>query len=205
MKTHIKICGITTLEQGLAAAGYGAHGLGFVFYQKSSRVISPDVASAIIKELPPFISSVGLFVNPDADYVREIISQVPLNLLQFSGAESPAFCDQFNFPYYKAFHMKPGIQLIEEVNKYPNSRAVLLDTFKTGEWGGTGESFDWSLVPGKLQKPVMISGGLTPNNVGQVIQQCQPYGVDVSSGVESQPGVKDIHLIKSFIEEVNRG
>ena len=199
--TKIKICGLHNIETALAACEAGADAIGFVFYEKSVRNITPAQAAAIIKTLPPFVVTVGLFVNPSVEYVREILEVVPLSCLQFQGQETDAFCAQFNRPFIKALHVKPG-EPLPDFNAYPNARGFLLDTFVKGNPGGTGQAFDWTQVPRNVNKPLMLAGGLNADNVQEAIRIAKPYAVDVSSGVESAPGVKSIEKIKQFCERV---
>jgi len=200
--TAIKICGITRVEDALMAARWGAHAVGLVFYRPSPRYISPDNAANIIRAMPPFITPVGLFVDPAAAEVREVLSRAPISLLQFHGSESPEFCVQFGLPYMKALRVKPGVDLIQYASQHPAAKALLLDAHVDGVHGGTGATFDWSLVPGALPLPVVLSGGLTPQNVGDAIRRVRPWAVDVSSGVERAKGIKDAAKLAAFISGV---
>ena len=202
MATAVKICGITRTADALAAARCGAHALGFVFYAKSPRNVPPAHAVEIIRSLPPFITAVGLFVNPEAHDVERVLEQVPLNLLQFHGEETPQFCRQFRVPHLKAVRVKAGLDLLQYAQLYSAARGLLLDAFVEAAHGGTGTAFDWSAVPRQLPLPVVLSGGLSPENVGDAIRRVRPCAVDVSSGVEASPGVKDPRKIAAFMKEV---
>lgn len=197
-----KICGITRVEDALAAAEAGADAIGLVFYAKSPRAVSVQQAREIIAALPPFVTSVGLFVDASRCELGEILDAVPLDLLQFHGDETPDECDHYGRPYIKALRVKPGDDIAAQVARYANARGVLLDTFVPGIPGGTGEAFDWSLVPAQLSKPVILAGGLTAANVAQAIGQVRPFAVDISGGVESAKGIKDAAKIHAFMEAV---
>ena len=197
-----KICGITRVEDALAAAEAGAGAIGLVFYAKSPRAVSVQQAREIIEALPPFVTSVGLFVDASRCELGEILDAVPLDLLQFHGDETPGECDHYGRPYIKALRVKPGDDIAAQVARYANARGVLLDTFVPGIPGGTGEAFDWSLVPAHLSKPVILAGGLTAANVAQAIGQVRPFAVDISGGVESAKGIKDAAKIHAFMEAV---
>ncbi|MCE5364808.1 phosphoribosylanthranilate isomerase [Pseudomonas anguilliseptica] len=199
-----KICGITRIEDALAAVAAGADAIGLVFYAKSPRAVSVQQARAIIAALPPFVTTVGLFVDASRCELGEILDAVPLDLLQFHGDETPAACDGFHRPYIKALRVKPGDDIAAQVAMYKNASGVLLDTYVSGIPGGTGEAFDWSLVPAQLSKPVILAGGLTAENVAQAITQVRPYAVDVSGGVESAKGIKDAAKISAFMQAVKR-
>lgn len=200
--TAVKICGITRAEDAEAAARCGAHAIGLVFYEKSPRFIDPQRAAAIARGLPPFITCVGLFVDPQPAWVRQVTGLVPLQLLQFHGDEPPEFCARFGLPYVKAARVRPELDLLKYSVCYREARGLLLDAYRPGMPGGTGERFDWSLVPRGLPLPVILSGGLTPENVAEAIQAVRPWAVDVSSGVEADKGIKDAAKIAAFIERV---
>ncbi|MFN0315963.1 MAG: phosphoribosylanthranilate isomerase [Burkholderiales bacterium] len=202
MSTAVKICGITKIEHGLAAAHAGAHAIGLVFAPRSPRCVTAGAAQAIAQALPPFVTTVGLFVDPSAEFVAQVLGQVPLQLLQFHGDETPEFCGQFGQPYLKAVRVKPGIPLLECAQRFAGAKGLLLDAFVEGNHGGTGASFDWSLIPAKLPLPIVLAGGLAPSNVGAAIRAVRPWAVDVSSGVEQDKGVKDPVKIAAFMEEV---
>ncbi|WP_425914401.1 phosphoribosylanthranilate isomerase [Pseudomonas sp. GWSMS-1] len=197
-----KICGITRIEDALAAVEAGADAIGLVFYAKSPRAVTVQQARAIISALPPFVTSVGLFVDASRCELGELLDAVPLGLLQFHGDESPADCDGYHRPYIKALRVKPGDDIAAQVELYKNASGVLLDTYVPGVPGGTGEAFDWSLVPEGLSKPVILAGGLTAANVAQAIARVRPYAVDVSGGVELAKGIKDAEKIRAFMQAV---
>ena len=197
-----KICGITRIEDALSAAEAGADAIGLVFYAKSPRAVSVQQARAIIAALPPFVTTVGLFVDASRQELDEILAAVPLDLLQFHGDESPAFCEALQRPYIKALRVKPGDDLAAQVAAYGQASGVLLDTYVPGIPGGTGEAFDWSLVPQGLNKPIILAGGLVAENVAAAIRQVQPYAVDVSGGVEAGKGIKDAEKIRAFMRAV---
>lgn len=197
-----KICGITRLQDGLAAVAAGADAIGLVFYAKSPRAVSIVQAQTIIAGLPPFVTTVGLFVDMPRDELTQLLEQVPLDLLQFHGEESPEQCEGYGRPYIKALRVKPGDDISEQVGRYVSASGVLLDTFVAGVPGGTGESFDWALVPKGVNTPIILAGGLTPDNVGAAIAQVKPYAVDVSGGVEASKGIKDAAKVKAFVAAV---
>ena len=202
--TRIKICGITRVEDVLAAAHSGADALGLVFYDKSPRYVTPKQAAQLAAAIPPFVTLVGLFVNASAEAVQEILQQVPLDVLQFHGEEEPNFCAQFDRPYLKAVRVKNGVDLVQYAARYKDAQGLLLDAFIEGTHGGTGVSFDWTLIPHNLPRPVVLSGGLHVNNVADAIKQVRPWAVDVSSGVEAAKGIKDAAKIAAFINEVKK-
>lgn len=197
-----KICGITRIEDALLAVEAGADAIGLVFYAKSPRAVTAQQARAIIAQLPPFVTTVGLFVDVSRCELNEILELVPLDLLQFHGDESPADCDGFQRPYIKALRVKPGDDIAAQVERYQNASGVLLDTYVPGIPGGTGEAFDWSLVPQGLAKPIILAGGLHAGNVAAAIAKVRPYAVDVSGGVEAQKGIKDAEKIRAFMQAV---
>ena len=209
MKTRVKICGITRVEDALAAADSGADAVGLVFYERSPRHVGIAQAAQLAVVLPPFVSVVGLFVNAEASLVREALARVPLDLLQFHGDETPDYCAQFGKPYLKAIRVRAGVDLLQCAADFRSARGLLLDAHVEGKPGGTGTAFDWTLIPGKLPLPVILSGGLDPANVAAAIRQVRPYAVDVSSGVETGgveagKGIKDAAKIAAFINEVNK-
>ena len=204
MRTRIKICGITRLTDALTAVNLGVDAIGFVFYPKSPRAIQANDAQKIIANLPPFVSAVGLFVDASRDSIREILNKVELNLLQFHGNEAPEFCDQFDLPYIKSIRMSPDRDLIKYSKQYPLARGLLLDAYKPGIPGGTGMAFDWLSVPRtSLSPPMILAGGLNYKNVSEAIRILRPWAVDVSTGVEDSPGIKDSNLIAEFVREVS--
>jgi len=203
-RTRVKICGITRIDDALAAAAAGADAIGLVFYAASPRSIGIDQAAAICAALPPFVSAVGLFVDADAEAVQSVLRQVPLSALQFHGDEAPPFCAQFRRPYLKALRMRDDLDLTAAAQQFSRASALLLDTYRAGVAGGTGESFDWERVPSAMAPRIVLAGGLKPGNVEQAIIQVRPYAVDVSGGVESAPGIKDAAMVQSFIAAVRR-
>ena len=202
MAIAVKICGITRTADAFAAARAGAHAIGLVFYKPSPRYVTPAQAAEIIRALPPFITAVALFVDAGDDEVRATLKQAPVGLLQFHGAETPAFCRQFGQPYIKTVKMKPEVDLLQYARDYHDAKALLLDTYVEGLQGGSGVAFDWGLIPRGLPLPVILSGGLTAENVVDAVRRVRPFAVDVSSSVESAKGVKDAHKIAAFIKGV---
>ena len=199
MAVRVKICGITQLEDALFAANAGADALGFVFYDKSPRHIEAEKAAVLCHALPPFVTRVGLFVDASPDTVKGILQAVSLDLLQFHGDETPDYCAQFGKPFIKALRVHAATDLLKYAADFATASGLLLDAFVPGVPGGTGESFDWKLIPENLPKPIVLSGGLTPSNVTDAIRQTRPWAVDVSSGVESAKGIKDMHKVAQFI------
>ncbi|QVM92974.1 phosphoribosylanthranilate isomerase [Pseudomonas entomophila] len=199
-----KICGITRLEDALAAVEAGADAIGFVFYAKSPRAVDVRQARAIISQLPPFVTTVGLFVNASRCELNEILEVVPLDLLQFHGDETPADCEGYHRPWIKALRVRPGDDLQAACKHYAGASGILLDAYVPGVPGGTGESFDWSLIPQHLSKPIILAGGLSADNVAEAIRQVRPYAVDVSGGVELQKGIKDAAKINAFMRAVKQ-
>lgn len=203
-RTRVKICGITRVEDGLAACAAGADAIGLVFYPPSPRAVTIEQAVAIRRALPPFVTVVGLFVNADRETVVETARAVHLDLLQFHGDESRAQCELSAMPYMKAIRVSDDVDLGEMSRRYAGAKALLLDTHDDKLWGGSGRTFDWDAVPADLELPVVLAGGLSPANVADAIRRLRPYGVDVSGGVEQAPGIKDAARIAKFIEEVDR-
>lgn len=201
MRTRVKICGITRPQDAVAAAQAGADAIGLVFYPPSPRFISSARAIEIRDALPPFVQTVALFVNASRQEVDAVLASVRPSMLQFHGEETPAFCAGFDVPWLKACRMKAGVDLLEYFRSYPGAAGWLADAFVEG-YGGAGESFDWSLVPSKRERPLVLSGGLTRDNVAEAIRRVRPWAVDVSSGVESAKGIKDAARIAAFIQEV---
>lgn len=201
---RIKICGLTRAEDVQAAVAAGADAIGLVFYPESPRHVSIALAAELCRHIPPFVTVVGLFVNASRAEVHRVIEAVPLNLLQFHGDETVDQCEGFGLPYLRAARVRPGVDLLEFAKQFPSARALLLDTW-TPAYGGSGESFDWSLVPSSCPLPVILSGGLNPDNVAEAIRQVQPVAVDVSSGVESAKGIKDAAKILAFVSAVRGG
>jgi phosphoribosylanthranilate isomerase len=203
-RTRIKICGITRQEDADAAVAAGADALGFVFYDPSPRNVNMDQAAEIIRNLPAFVTSTALFVNADVAFVQRVIDATGLDLLQFHGDEDVAYCEQFDRPYMKAIRMKPGVDIQAECERYASATAILLDAYRPGVPGGTGESFDWDRIPSGLKKPIVLAGGLEPDNIRRAVKTVRPFAVDVSGGVEASKGIKDKAKIEKFTLEVTR-
>jgi phosphoribosylanthranilate isomerase len=201
LRTRVKICGITRTQDARAAAQAGADAIGLVFYPPSPRYLSGERAVEIRDALPPFVQTVALFVNADAAQVAQVIGRVRPSMLQFHGDEAPEFCGQFGMPYVKACRVKPGVDALEYLRPFSRAAAWLFDSY-VPEYGGVGEGFDLGLVPVVRDRPVILSGGLSSANVGAAVRRVRPWGVDVSSGVESAKGIKDAALIGAFIAEV---
>lgn len=201
MRTRVKICGITRPQDGVAAAAAGADAIGLVFYPPSPRFLSVERAREIREALPPFVQAVALFVNADAAQVAQVIGRVHPAALQFHGEETPAFCAQFGLPFIKAARVAQGVDLLEYLRPFSAASGWLLDAHVEA-YGGVGASFDWSLVPARLDRPLVLSGGLTRDNVGAAVRRVRPWAVDVSSGVESAKGIKDAARIAAFVAEV---
>ena len=202
MRTRVKICGITRVEDALAAVACGCDAIGLVFYDKSPRNVSLAQAASILAALPAFISAVGLFVDASADQVNTTLTTVRLDLLQFHGEESADYCRQFHMPYMKAIRVRPGTNLIQCATDYADAKALLVEAYSEGAAGGTGQVFDWSLIPANLTIPVVLAGGLNAGNVGDAIRRVRPYAVDVSGGVELEKGMKDADRIAAFMRGV---
>ena len=202
MRTRIKFCGLTQPSDSLAAAAAGADAIGLVFYPPSARHLDLPRARAIALATPPFITRVALFVDPAPDAVRQVLAAVPIELLQFHGSEPAAFCAQFGKPYLKAVRVRPGLDLIESMKAYESAAGWLLDAYVADRVGGTGQGFDWSLIPAKLARPMVLSGGLDAVNVAAAIGAVKPWAVDVSSGIESAPGSKDHGKMRAFAQAV---
>lgn len=199
MSLRVKICGITRAQDLHAACEAGADALGFVFYDKSPRHVSPGTATALLRELPPFVQSVGLFVNADPAFVESVLRVAPLDLLQFHGDETRADCARYGRPWIKAVRVSAGTDLLKCAADFAGARGLLLDAFVPGVPGGTGERFDWGLIPPDLPLPVVLSGGLDPANVVDAVRTVRPWAVDVSSGVEAAKGIKDPQKVAQFI------
>ena len=200
-RTRIKICGLTREQDVRAAVEAGADAIGFVFYPPSPRYVSFERAAELARLVPPFVSIVGLFVNPAPDFVREALAKVPLQVLQFHGDEQETNCVGFGLPYIKAARMRPGLDLLKYAACFPGAQGLLVDAFVEG-YGGGGETFDWSLIPSKLPLPLILSGGLNAGNVAEAVRCVQPWAVDVSSGVEAAKGIKDAVRIIEFVAGV---
>lgn len=204
MRTRVKICGITSVADGLAAARHGADAIGLIFYPPSPRLVPLDGAREIATSLPPFVARVAVFVNPSDAEVDAVIRACRPDLLQFHGEESPEFCRGFGLPYLRSARVRAGVDLLEFLSPFGDAAGWLLDAFRQELYGGTGEAFDWDLIPQHLGRPLVLSGGLDAANVGAAIRRVKPWAVDVSSGVESAKGVKDERRIAAFMEAVSR-
>jgi phosphoribosylanthranilate isomerase len=202
MRTRVKICGITRAQDAIKAVEFGADAIGLVFYDKSPRAVTIDEARAIIQKIPPFVSIVGLFVDPSPKDVAAVLHRVSLDLLQFHGDELPSECSAYGKPYIKAIKIREGIDIAAQVNRYTTARGILLDTYDPKMPGGTGRVFDWSMIPKGLGKPIILAGGLTPENVWQAITKVRPFAVDVSGGVEADKGIKDVEKMAAFMRGV---
>lgn len=200
MTVRVKICGITTLTDALAAVDAGADALGFIFFEGSPRYIAPSVALEIINKIPPFVTKVGVFVDEASERVKNIIRDCGLNVVQLHGTETRSFCSVFPIPVIKAFRIKDPDSL-KIIPEYPVA-AYLLDSYVAGQLGGTGAKFNWDLaIEAKtFGRPIVLAGGLTPENVMEAVGSVRPYGIDVSSGVESKPGQKDHKKLREFIQ-----
>lgn len=196
---RVKICGITSVADAQLAVNAGADAIGLVFYEPSPRAVSIEQAREIAASVGPFVTVVGLFVSADEAFIREVLANVALHVLQFHGDESHEFCEQFQRPYMKAIRMRPELDVAQEIADFPSAAAILLDAYRPGVPGGTGETFDWQRVPLQAMRPIVLAGGLTPENVALAVQSTQVYGVDVSGGVESSPGKKDAQKVEQFI------
>ena len=205
MSTRVKICGITRIEDALTAIRLGANAIGFIFWDKSARYIDPKEARKIVMALPPFVTVVGVYVNPSSEWVEETCSIAGLNLLQFHGDELPELCSQFPLSYIKAVRIRSGIDLLQYAAQYSSSNGLLLDSYVEGVPGGTGRTFEWSLIPENLSLPLIVSGGLHAKNVCEAIREAKPWAVDVSSGVEITKGIKDADKIAAFMTGVRDG
>ena len=200
-RTRVKICGMTREVDIAAAAEHGADAIGFVFYPPSPRCLPPARARQLRTEVPPFVATVALFVNAEADEVRRAIDAARPDLLQFHGEETPAYCRQFGLPYLKACRVKPGVRLLEYWRDFPDAAGWLADAYVEA-YGGTGTRFDWSVLPAERERPLVLSGGLDRENVREAIRRVRPWAVDVSSGVEVAKGIKDAARIAAFMTEV---
>ena len=202
MRTRVKICGITSVADGLAATLQGADAIGLIFHPPSPRLVTLGRAAEIAAGLPPFVARVAVFVNPSPEHVAEVVAACRPSLLQFHGDETPVFCRSFGIPYLRAVRVRSGVDLLESLAGHEDAAGWLLDAYRDDLYGGTGEAFDWNLIPQRLARPVILSGGLDAQNVGEAVRRVRPWAVDVSSGVESAKGVKDERLIAAFIAGV---
>lgn len=202
--TRVKICGITRLEDALMAVEAGADALGFVFYPASPRAVEISQAAGIISRLPPFVTTTALFVDPEQALVNAVIENTGVDLLQFHGHETPRFCAGFSRPWIKALRMKPGLDVSAQAQQYAAGRGILLDAYRPGVPGGTGDTFDWDRIPLDLRPGIILAGGLNADNVAQAVRQVRPWAVDVSGGVEARKGVKDPARTRAFIDGVRQ-
>ncbi|MFO1422880.1 MAG: phosphoribosylanthranilate isomerase [Candidatus Competibacteraceae bacterium] len=201
-RTRVKICGITRPEDGVAAARLGADAIGLVFHPPSPRFVDVETAQRIVAALPPFITVVGLFMNAESVAVRRVIDRAPPHLLQFHGDEDPDYCASFGLPYLKAVPMGAHADVLDYERRFATAAGLLLDSHGGHQMGGTGQGFDWTRIPADRRKPLILAGGLHPGNVAEAIRQVRPYAVDVSSGVESTKGIKDVELMRAFLRGV---
>ncbi len=201
-RTRIKICGLTRPEDAIAAVNAGADAIGLVFWQPSPRAVTIEQARAICAVIPALVTTVALTVNASADELDEIQASLPIDLFQFHGDETPEQCEQARVSYIKALRMKPGLDIVAEAESYAGARSLLLDAYRKGVPGGTGEQFDWALIPEQLREKIILAGGLNEDNVGLAVSQVHPFAVDVSGGVEQSAGIKDPQKISAFIQSV---
>jgi phosphoribosylanthranilate isomerase len=201
-RARIKVCGITRAEDAATAINEGVDALGLVFYEPSPRYVEPARAAAIAVKVPAFVDVVALFVDAPAERVRSVVKQVQPDLLQFHGSEEPAYCASFDRPYIKALRVRDESKLLQLAARYQRARALLLDSFQEGVPGGTGQTFNWDLIPPSLRKSIILAGGLDADNVAGAIRRLQPYAVDVSGGVERGKGIKDADKIRRFVQQV---
>ena len=204
MSVRVKVCGITRIEDAMAVVRSGADAIGFVFWPHSARYVTPQAVRQIIAKIPAFVSTVGVYVDPDPEWVKETIQITGLDLLQFHGDESPEYCEQFSRPYIKAIRVREGLDLLQYAERFATARGLLCDTYAEKMPGGTGHVFDWSLIPLHLPLPLILSGGLHAGNVGEAVKQIRPWAVDVSSGVEASKGIKDEKKIFAFMQGVKQ-
>ncbi|MBL1292663.1 MAG: phosphoribosylanthranilate isomerase [Thiotrichales bacterium] len=211
MRTRVKYCGITRAEDARIAAELGVDAIGLVFYPPSPRSVSIEQARTIVAAVPAFVTTVALFVDPEIEEVELVLTELPIDLLQFHGDESAEECESYDWPYIKAVRMREGTDLVAISVEHKQARGLLLDSYKAGVAGGTGETFDWARVSSddegedadECNSRIILAGGLTPDNVGTAIEQVQPFAVDVSGGIESAKGIKDAEKMKAFMRSVN--
>lgn len=203
-RTRIKVCGFTREADLDGALALGVDAVGFVLYPPSPRAVTVARAAELARRVPPFVTRVGLFVNEDAAAVERAAREAALDLLQFHGDESAEYCERFGLPWIKAVRVRPETDLLECADRFRGARALLLDAWSEG-WGGSGKRFDWSLIPASLPMPLILSGGLDPDNVAEAVHNIRPSAVDVSSGVESAKGIKDVARVAAFISGVEHG
>lgn len=205
MRTRVKICGFTQVQDAVVAANLGVDAIGLVFYPPSPRNVSIDRAIEIVNALPAFVTVVALFVDESEVQIREVLSKLPIGCIQFHGDEPAEACGVYNKPYIKAIRMKPGLDVIEIANKYYDASALLLDAYHPGIKGGSGSRFDWDLIPKQCSLPVILAGGLQADNAKQAVESVRPYALDVSSGVEGSKGIKDVAKMAAFVQEITEG
>ena len=203
-RIRVKICGITTVKDAISAVNAGADAIGLVFYAPSPRFVSILQAQQIVAAIPPFVTIVALFVNASITEIEAVLAQVRIDIVQFHGDETPSDCEQIKLPYYKVIRVKAGTNLLQYEVEFKHAKALLLDTYSDAAFGGTGQVFDWGLIPKNLTKPVILAGGLTAENVALGITLVRPYAVDVSGGVESTKGIKDVAKIAAFMQAVDQ-
>ncbi len=197
--TRVKFCGLRHKDDIADAVALGVDALGFVFYEPSSRYVAPEDAATLTRAVPAFLTRVGLFVNENAETIKRIFEIARLNLIQYHGEESPEFCDSVGLPYIKAFRVQQDMDIRGAIDRYPNASGFLLDAYVKGQPGGTGERFDWGLIP-RSYAPIILAGGLTPDNAKDAIEQVAPWALDVSGGIESKPGRKDPDKMARFMD-----
>ncbi len=197
--TRVKFCGLRHKDDVADAVALGVDALGFVFYEPSSRSVAPEDAATLTRAVPAFLTRVGLFVNENAETIKRIFEIARLNLIQYHGEESPEFCDSVGLPYIKAFRVQQDMDIRGAMDRYPNASGFLLDAYVKGQPGGTGERFDWGLIP-RSYAPIILAGGLTPDNAKDAIEQVAPWALDVSGGIESKPGRKDPDKMARFMD-----
>ena len=205
MLTRIKFCGITRAEDVQCATDLGVNALGFVFVKESPRSLTPEQARQLIELVPPFVMTVGLFMDAAVGDIEGIIRHTGINLLQFHGSEDEEFCHQFKIPYLKAVPVGSTASIARFCARFSTASGFVLDSHSSGEMGGTGKTFAWHEIPRSIERPVMLAGGLTPKNIAQAVREVRPYAVDVSSGIEAAPGLKDVEKMKRFVMEARHG
>jgi phosphoribosylanthranilate isomerase len=205
MRTRVKICGFTQVQDAVVAANLGVDAIGLVFYPPSPRNVNLDKAKEIVKALPAFVTVVALFVDEQEAQIREVLSKVAIDCIQFHGDESAEVCGIYNKPYMKAIRMKPDLDVIAMANQYQDASAILLDAYHPGIKGGSGSQFDWDLIPKNCNLPIILAGGLQADNAKQAVETVRPYALDVSSGVESSKGIKDAAKMTAFIQAIKEG
>ncbi len=201
-RIRVKICGMTRRADIDMAIQLGVDAIGLIFYEKSPRYLSIEKARTLLVDLPPFVDVVGVFVNPSSDAVQTVIQDIPLNLLQFHGSETNEFCSQFGLPFLKAVLAESENKIAGCANLYKDAAAILLDTPHETQWGGTGEAFDWSRIPTSLPLPIVLAGGINLSNVSEALAVPSVYAIDVCSGLEQNPGIKDSEKMKQFMQLV---